>query len=138
MQLSFGLGKANDDLKDYNRAFDYFAEGNAIRRKGINYDPVRTRAEFEAMKTVFDAGFFEKHRPSPITDDAPIFHRRHAAFGHDAGRADHRQPSQGLWCGRAQHPEEGGRQAVPGDHAGRLSLGRCIKARLKPLLDKLG
>lgn len=73
MQLAFGLGKANDDLKDYDRAFDYFAEGNAIRRKGINYDPVRTRAEFEAMKTVFDAGFFEKHRPSPITDDAPIF-----------------------------------------------------------------
>ncbi|TGV75057.1 sulfotransferase, partial [Mesorhizobium sp. M2D.F.Ca.ET.145.01.1.1] len=49
------------------------AEGNAIRRKGIDYDPVKTRAEFEAMKTVFDAGFFEKHRPSPITDDAPIF-----------------------------------------------------------------
>lgn len=73
MQLSFGLGKANDDLKDYNRAFDYFTEGNAIRRKGINYDPVRTRAEFEAMKTVFDAGFFERHKPSPITDDAPIF-----------------------------------------------------------------
>ncbi|KAA3447679.1 sulfotransferase [Mesorhizobium sp. SARCC-RB16n] len=73
MQLSFGLGKANDDLKDYGKAFDYFAEGNAIRRKGIDYDPVKTRAEFEAMKTVFDAGFFEKHRPSPITDDAPIF-----------------------------------------------------------------
>ncbi|TGQ71432.1 MAG: tetratricopeptide repeat protein [Mesorhizobium sp.] len=73
MQLAFGLGKANDDLKDYGKAFDYFAEGNAIRRKGIDYDPVRTRAEFEAMKTVFDAGFFEKHRPSSIGDDAPIF-----------------------------------------------------------------
>ena len=73
MQLSFGLGKANDDLKDYPRAFDYFAEGNAIRRKGIDYDPVRTRAEFEAMKMVFDAGFFEKHKPSPISDDTPIF-----------------------------------------------------------------
>ncbi|MFA6156092.1 tetratricopeptide repeat protein [Mesorhizobium sp.] len=73
MQLSFGLGKANDDLKDYGKAFDYFAEGNAIRRKGIDYDPARTRAEFDAMKTVFDAGFFERHKPSAITDDAPIF-----------------------------------------------------------------
>ncbi|MFD1984891.1 tetratricopeptide repeat-containing sulfotransferase family protein [Mesorhizobium newzealandense] len=73
MQLSFGLGKANDDLKDYGRAFDYFAEGNAIRRKGIDYDPARTRAEFEAMKATFDAGFFEKHRPSTISDDTPIF-----------------------------------------------------------------
>ncbi|MFB9979742.1 tetratricopeptide repeat-containing sulfotransferase family protein [Mesorhizobium kowhaii] len=73
MQLSFGLGKANDDLKDYGRAFDYFAEGNAIRRKGIDYDAARTRAEFEAMKATFDAGFFEKHKPSSITDDTPIF-----------------------------------------------------------------
>ncbi|RWA70288.1 tetratricopeptide repeat-containing sulfotransferase family protein [Mesorhizobium sp.] len=73
MQLSFGLGKANDDLKDYGRAFDYFAEGNAIRRKGIDYDPVRTRDEFEAMKAVFDKAFFEKHRTSDISDDTPIF-----------------------------------------------------------------
>ncbi|WP_245475975.1 tetratricopeptide repeat-containing sulfotransferase family protein [Mesorhizobium sp. M7A.F.Ca.US.006.01.1.1] len=73
MQLSFGLGKANDDLRDYGRAFDYFAEGNAIRRKGIDYDQARTRAEFEAMKATFDAGFFEKHRPSSISDDTPIF-----------------------------------------------------------------
>ncbi|MDX8481384.1 sulfotransferase [Mesorhizobium sp. VK24D] len=73
MQLSFGLGKANDDLKDYGRAFDYFAEGNAIRRKGIDYDPVRTRDEFAAMKAVFDKAFFEKHRPSDISDDTPIF-----------------------------------------------------------------
>ena len=73
MQLSFGLGKVNDDLKDYGRAFDYFAEGNAIRRQGIDYDPVRTRGEFEAMKAAFDEAFFEKHRPSDISDDTPIF-----------------------------------------------------------------
>jgi len=73
MQLSFGLGKVNDDLKDYGRAFDYFAEGNAIRRKVINYDPVRTRDEFEAMKAAFDAAFFEKHRSSGISDDTPVF-----------------------------------------------------------------
>ncbi|TIL90823.1 MAG: tetratricopeptide repeat protein [Mesorhizobium sp.] len=73
MQLSFGLGKANDDLKDYGRAFDYFAEGNAIRRMGIDYDAGKTRAEFETMKAVFDKAFFDKHRPSGIADDTPIF-----------------------------------------------------------------
>jgi len=73
MQLSFGLGKANDDLKDYGRAFDYYTEGNAIRRKGIDYDKAKTRAEFEAMKATFDATFFEKHKPSSISDDTPIF-----------------------------------------------------------------
>jgi Flp pilus assembly protein TadD len=73
MQLSFGLGKANDDLRDYGRAFDYFAEGNAIRRKGIDYDTAKTRAEFEAMKATFDKAFFERHRPSEIADATPIF-----------------------------------------------------------------
>jgi len=73
MQLSFGLGKLHDDLKIYDKAFDYFAEGNAIRRKGIAYDGARTRAEFEAMKATFTKEFFEIHKPSTIEDDAPIF-----------------------------------------------------------------
>ncbi len=73
MQLSFGLGKAHDDLKIYDRAFDFFIEGNAIHRKRITYDKVRTRADFEAMKAAFDAKFFATHKPSPIRDDTPIF-----------------------------------------------------------------
>jgi len=73
MQLSFGLGKAHDDLGQYERAFDYVAEGNAIRRKGIAYDGERTRREFEAMKATFGKAFFEHRRPSAIDDDTPIF-----------------------------------------------------------------
>lgn len=73
MQISFGLGKAHDDLRDYERAFDYFAEGNAIRRKGIAYDAARTRAEFEAMKATFTKEFFATRQPSAISDDTPIF-----------------------------------------------------------------
>jgi len=73
MQLAFGLGKAHDDLKEYGRAFDYFAEGNAIRRQGIDYDAARTRDEFEAMKAAFGKSFFDKHKPSAIADDTPIF-----------------------------------------------------------------
>ncbi len=73
MQLSFGLGKVHDDLRSYGEAFDYFAEANAIRRKAIAYDGARTRAEFAAMKATFDTAFFEKHKPSTIADDTPIF-----------------------------------------------------------------
>lgn len=73
MQLAFGLGKAHDDLKAYDRAFDFFAEGNAIRRAGIAYDGERTRAEFAAMKATFDRAFFDQRAASAISDDAPIF-----------------------------------------------------------------
>ncbi len=73
MQFAFGLGKAHDDLKDFGRAFDYFAEGNAIRRAGIAYDGEKTRAEFAAMKATFTKEFFASHPASDITDDRPIF-----------------------------------------------------------------
>jgi len=61
MQIAFGLGKAFDDLKDYGRAFDYFAEGNAIRRAGFAYDGEKTRADFAMMKAVFGKDFFASH-----------------------------------------------------------------------------
>ncbi|MGN6144378.1 MAG: sulfotransferase [Mesorhizobium sp.] len=73
MQLSFGLGKAHDDLKDYGRAFEFFLEGNAIRRKEVAYDGERTRAEFAAMKATFTKDFFDQRKPSAISDDTPIF-----------------------------------------------------------------
>jgi tetratricopeptide (TPR) repeat protein len=75
MQLAFGLGKANDDLKTFERAFDFFEEANAIRRKGIAYDGRRTRAEFEAMKATFDAALFAQKAQGDngVADDTPIF-----------------------------------------------------------------
>lgn len=73
MQLSFGLGKAHDDLKIYDKAFDFFTEGNALNRGRINYDKARTRADFEAMKAAFDAEFFTEHKPSAVRDETPIF-----------------------------------------------------------------
>jgi Tfp pilus assembly protein PilF len=73
MQLSFGLGKAHDDLKVYDRAFDFFTEGNAIYRKRVKYDKARTRADFEAMKAAFNAEFFGERKPSTIRDETPIF-----------------------------------------------------------------
>jgi hypothetical protein len=73
MQFAFGLGKAHDDLREYGRAFDYFAEGNAIRRAGIAYDGDKTRAEFAAMKAAFSRSFFADHPTSGIQDDRPIF-----------------------------------------------------------------
>ena len=36
-QLAFGLGKVYSDLKDYDRAFDFWAEGNRIVRSTSSY-----------------------------------------------------------------------------------------------------
>ena len=35
MHVAFGLGKAFEDIKDYENAFKYFKLGNCLRRKKI-------------------------------------------------------------------------------------------------------
>ena len=37
-QYSFGLAKALEDLGDFKQAFYYYCEGNAIRKKNLNYN----------------------------------------------------------------------------------------------------
>ena len=36
-ELYFALGKASEDIKDFNNAFDYYLEGNKFRRKEISF-----------------------------------------------------------------------------------------------------
>ncbi len=38
INLAFPLGKAYDKLKNYNKAFDYFAKGNELKRNQITYN----------------------------------------------------------------------------------------------------
>jgi predicted Zn-dependent protease len=44
LQLDFALGKALEDAGDYGKSFDYYARGNALRRRAVLYDAdVNTR-----------------------------------------------------------------------------------------------
>lgn len=73
MLLSFGLGKASEDVGDYGRAFDYFLEGNAARRRSFAYDTGTARRQFEDTKAAFDRAFFARNAGSGIADDTPVF-----------------------------------------------------------------
>lgn len=73
LQLAFGLGKAFDDLHQYDRAFDYFATGNAIRRQAFNYSTADSRRTIDTRKSVFGPARFEKHADAGHQDEAPIF-----------------------------------------------------------------
>jgi len=90
MQLSFGLGKANDDLKDYNRAFDYFAEATPSAARASIMTPSGTR-RIRGDEDGFRRRLFRKAQAEPDFRRHADLRRRHAAFGHHAGRADHRQ-----------------------------------------------
>ena len=96
MYLAFGLGKAHEDLRDYDKAFKFFAAGNAIKRAALGYpaniegfgsriaraigirDPSPTpmpklEANFQLVRSLFDEFPFEMFRSSGFDDDTPIF-----------------------------------------------------------------
>ena len=73
MLLAFALGKAFDDVKNYNDAFKYYSEGNKLRRKEINFSLKNENEEFSNIKKTFEQNFFNEYRNSGNYDSTPIF-----------------------------------------------------------------
>jgi len=73
MHLAFGLGKAFEDLAQYDKAFEFFAQGNMHKRSAIPYSIDEDVKLFERLKATFDADFFKEHRDAGSADKCPIF-----------------------------------------------------------------
>ena len=72
-ELAFALGKASEDIKDFNNAFIYFSEGNKLRRKNINFSINNEKREFANIKKTFNKDFFKKFKQFGNLDFTPIF-----------------------------------------------------------------
>ena len=53
--ICFALAKASDDLADYRAAFEYYKEGNALRRELLPYDSKLDTEFFMRLKNSFSA-----------------------------------------------------------------------------------
>jgi tetratricopeptide (TPR) repeat protein len=53
VHLNFALGKACEDIKDYNRAFGHFSEGNRLRKIELNYDLQSDKKLFSGILQTF-------------------------------------------------------------------------------------
>lgn len=73
MHLAFGLGKAFEDLHQYEKAFDFFAEGNAIKRESYSYASEDQANFIKKLGEVFDSSLFAKHQATGCGDATPIF-----------------------------------------------------------------
>jgi tetratricopeptide (TPR) repeat protein len=71
--LLFALGKACEDARAYEPAFQRYAEANALRRKGVEYEADETSLHVARCKALFSQSFFSAQawRGSPRAD--PIF-----------------------------------------------------------------
>ena len=54
MHLCFALGKACEDLKEYDEAFTLYDEGNRLRKQLLDYNIEQDRRLFQRIKSTFD------------------------------------------------------------------------------------
>ncbi|MFQ5635407.1 MAG: sulfotransferase [Gammaproteobacteria bacterium] len=71
--LAFALGKAFDDLGDYDRAFEFFSEGNRIARLGNRRSFDVEVREYETVMRAFDADYVRRLAGAGCTDASPVF-----------------------------------------------------------------
>ena len=57
MLISFALGKAFSDIKNYKLAFRYYEIGNKMRKNFLGYDLKKDKNKFQFIKTTFDIDF---------------------------------------------------------------------------------
>jgi len=73
MALHFALGKCFDDVGDYDRAFEHFRAGCAIKRARIQYDANHFDQLVERLIRFFDSATLTRLRGRGEPSDLPIF-----------------------------------------------------------------
>lgn len=72
-RIAFALGKAFDELGQFEKAFEFFLEGNQLAKDSYPYSIENERRNFELIKSVFSEDFFHRHQNSGISEKTPIF-----------------------------------------------------------------
>ena len=73
MPLHFALGKAYEDLGDFEKAFFHFERGAKLKRAVLDYDEVRIFGFFDAIMSEFTAGVLKNPPYAGSDSDAPVF-----------------------------------------------------------------
>jgi hypothetical protein len=71
--LDFALGKAYEDMDDYDKAFSYYERGNSFKRSQSRYVSEDLTAEFKAQAEVFSQSFVQIHTDSGFDAPDPLF-----------------------------------------------------------------
>ena len=71
--LEFALAKAYEDRKQFDTAFSYYQNGNALKNQRNLYSQVKVSEQIEAQKSVFTTDFFKAHQNVGDQSPDPIF-----------------------------------------------------------------
>ncbi|MCP2669444.1 sulfotransferase [Maricaulaceae bacterium EIL42A08] len=73
INLCFALGKAAEDRKAYQAAFEYYQRGNSLKKLQTRYTTDQMEAEFAAQKEFCTPAMFEKQAGKGNSASDPIF-----------------------------------------------------------------
>ena len=73
MLLGFALGKAYDDMGEYDRAFGHLQKANRIKRESLRYDVADDERLAERIAAVFNREFLNRHADPDGPPGQPIF-----------------------------------------------------------------
>ncbi len=71
--IHFALGKALDDVGDYGRAFEHFRQGNALKRREVDYDEATSRQVFRNLTGTVGSSLFKVLEGAGDPSGLPIF-----------------------------------------------------------------
>jgi tetratricopeptide (TPR) repeat protein len=73
VQMHFALGKAFDDVQEYDAAFKHYAVGGAKRKKEHPYKESSSARMFDVMKQLVNRESMEKQQAQGFEDETPVF-----------------------------------------------------------------
>ena len=73
MHLAFGLGKAYEDLGDYEKSMDFILQATRLKRASIDYSISEEEELFSNIKATFSSDFFSNLEGTGSQDRTPIF-----------------------------------------------------------------
>jgi len=71
--LNFALARALHDRKQFEEAFEHYAEGNRLRAEFLRYDATQLTSEISEVEQTADEAFIGRLGSAPLGDSTPVF-----------------------------------------------------------------
>lgn len=72
-RLAFGLGKAYEDLGNFDKSIEYVIQATGLRRNSYDYSISESQLLFDRVKEIFSPEFISSHENCGDPDQTPIF-----------------------------------------------------------------
>ena len=73
IEIGFALGKAYEDIKNFDKSFSHYKEANSLHRKKIDFSLNLEKEKFEEIKSTYNKKLFDKYKNCGSADPRPIF-----------------------------------------------------------------